>query len=57
LRGRDVRDFVFCTGVLIAPDLVLTAGHCIGGITAVTLGWTDADELPAETIPVVSEQA
>lgn len=28
---------VGCTGTLIAPDLVLTAGHCAGGITGVRL--------------------
>ena len=28
--GRvDIADQGFCTGVLIAPDLVLTAGHCV----------------------------
>ncbi len=30
-----------CTGVLIAPDLVLTAGHCAGGITHVLLDTID----------------
>ncbi|MFT5682372.1 MAG: secreted trypsin-like serine protease [Myxococcota bacterium] len=33
--------YVGCTGVLIAPDLVLTAGHCYGGISHVLLGSTD----------------
>jgi len=28
---------VDCTGVLVAPNVVLTAGHCMGGITAVVL--------------------
>lgn len=32
---------VDCSGVLIAPNAVLTAGHCAGGITAVTLDATD----------------
>jgi len=32
---------VGCTGVLVAPDVVLTAGHCIGGITDVHLGTND----------------
>ena len=29
---------VECTGVLVAPNVVLTAGHCVGGITHVILG-------------------
>jgi hypothetical protein len=33
--------YIGCTGVLIAPDLVLTAGHCYGGISHVLLGSTD----------------
>ena len=32
---------VGCTGVLIAPQAVLSAGHCVGGITAVTLDTND----------------
>ncbi|HTM19298.1 MAG TPA: trypsin-like serine protease [Kofleriaceae bacterium] len=45
---------VDCSGVLIAPDLVLTAGHCAGGITAVVLNTTDLSQ-PVETIPVAQE--
>jgi uncharacterized protein (TIGR03382 family) len=30
-----------CTGVLIAPDVVMTAGHCMGGITRVRVGTND----------------
>ena len=44
-----------CTGTLIAPDLVLTAGHCIGGITAVKLGVNDWSSDGGETIAVVQE--
>ena len=32
---------VSCTGVLVAPNVVLTAGHCVGGITHVILGTND----------------
>ena len=32
---------VSCTGVLVAPNGVLTAGHCVGGITHVILGTND----------------
>jgi protease YdgD len=31
IRKRIWYDFGFCTGTLIAPDVVLTAGHCAGG--------------------------
>jgi MYXO-CTERM domain-containing protein len=30
-----------CTGTLIAPDVVLTAGHCVGGMTTVIANTTD----------------
>ncbi|MEZ4318963.1 MAG: trypsin-like serine protease [Myxococcota bacterium] len=30
--------YVGCTGTLIAPDVVLTAGHCAGGISHVVIG-------------------
>ncbi len=33
--------FVGCTGTLIAPDVVLTAGHCTGGITHAVVGTND----------------
>lgn len=33
--------YVGCTGTLIAPDLVITAGHCAGGITHVVVGTND----------------
>lgn len=32
---------VGCTGTLIAPDVVLTAGHCVGGITHAVVGTND----------------
>ncbi len=35
---------VECTGTLIAPDLVITAGHCLGGITHVLLDTNDYTE-------------
>jgi secreted trypsin-like serine protease len=38
-NGRDE----WCTGVLVAPRVVLTAGHCIRGATHVSFG-TDAQE-------------
>ncbi|MFT5679462.1 MAG: secreted trypsin-like serine protease [Myxococcota bacterium] len=43
---QDTAGIVFgnsvdCTGVLVAPNVVLTAGHCAGGITAVVLATND----------------
>ncbi len=35
---------VECTGVLVASNVVLTAGHCAGGITAVKVGTNDYRE-------------
>ena len=32
---------VGCTGTLIAPDVVITAGHCIGGVAGVLLDTND----------------
>lgn len=32
---------VLCTGVLVRPDLVLTAAHCVAGAEAVVLGAAD----------------
>ena len=46
---------VYCTGVLIAPDVVLTAGHCAGGISTVILGTTDYTSGDAEVINVARE--
>ncbi len=48
--GREV----FCTGTLIAPDVVLTAGHCVLGthLKEVILGTNDYDE-PGEVIDIV----
>ena len=43
-----------CTGVLIAPDLVLTAGHCVSGptVSRVKIGVQDSRE-DGEEINVV----
>lgn len=48
---------VGCTGTLIAPNVVLTAGHCIGGISAVVLNTTDYRNGDAEVINVISQTA
>lgn len=38
--GYLVREgFTSCTGVLIEPDLVLTAGHCVAGHQEIDFGW------------------
>lgn len=54
--GVVSRGQVVCTGTLIAPNVVLTAGHCIGGIEAVVLGVNDLrNEGEGETIAVSQE--
>jgi hypothetical protein len=45
--------YVGCTGTLVAPDLVMTAGHCVGGITDVVIGTTDWANDEAEEIIAV----
>jgi endonuclease G len=46
--------FAFCSGTLIAPDVVLSAGHCAEGeqVASVLLGATESDG-PGEEIAVV----
>lgn len=39
-QGTSAYDVV-CTGVLVAPDVVLTAGHCVGGLKQVKLKTND----------------
>ena len=46
-------DSVSCTGVLVAPNVVLTAGHCAGNLTRVTLGTNDHTS-GGETIDVAA---
>jgi MYXO-CTERM domain-containing protein len=46
-----------CTGTLIAPNVVLTAGHCIGGVSSVRLGVNDYQAQGGELIPVTEEIA
>lgn len=48
-------DIPGCTGTLIAPDLVLTAGHCIGGVSRVKLGEVDITSPAGEEIVVARE--
>jgi len=48
--GNDVG----CTGTLIAPNIVLTASHCIGGITKVKLATTNYNQ-GGEEIRVVQQ--
>ncbi len=43
-----------CTGVLIAPNVALTAGHCIGGISRIMVGSNDLNS-GGELIDVIRE--
>jgi uncharacterized protein (TIGR03382 family) len=53
VAGIIFRDgYVECTGVLVAPDVVLTAGHCAEGIRSVLLGSSDWNSDEGETIGV-----
>jgi len=49
------RNAIGCTGVLIAPNLALTAGHCAGGITSIKVGAVDHTDPDAEEIDVRRE--
>ncbi len=43
-----------CTGTLIAPTVVLTAGHCAGGITSVLIGTSSlARQAEGDMVPVM----
>ena len=46
---------VDCTGTLIGPNAVLTAGHCAGGITSVRVGEVDFSTGGGELISVQTE--
>jgi S1-C subfamily serine protease len=43
-----------CTGVVLAPDIVLTAGHCIAGSTDIRVHWREANGEPALAQPAGS---
>lgn len=53
--------YVGCTGTLIGPKLVMTAAHCLGGVTSVMIGaknWAlDYNDDHVELIPVVRQAA
>ena len=43
---RGARGAGFCTGVVIAPDVVLTAAHCVGGAADTRVHFRDGDARP-----------
>jgi endonuclease G len=45
----------FCTGVLVAPDVVLTAGHCNSAATHVSVGLVDLGAVEGRTRVVAKE--
>lgn len=40
-----------CSGVVLAPDVVLTAAHCVAGGTDVRVHYRDADRPPVLIVP------
>lgn len=48
----NVNDEFACTGTLVAPDLVLTAGHCGLGMETVGIGSTDLRDSVGETYAI-----
>ena len=47
---------VFCTGVLVAPRVVVTAGHCVGGVEQVHFGQNPTGE-DGSTIEVAYQES
>jgi S1-C subfamily serine protease len=43
-----------CSGVVVAPDVVLTAGHCVAGASELRVHWRQADGEPALVQPAAS---
>lgn len=46
-----------CTGTLIAPDVVLTAGHCVGGMTTVIANTLDYNTQTGQRATIKSHTA
>jgi len=46
-----------CTGVLVAPDVVLTAGHCASGLSHVVVGRTDLTADDGEVVDIAEVTA
>ena len=57
IEGQLIRSSFYCTGSIIAPDLILTAGHCLGGAgnARLTVYFRTRVDGPGEKIAVVDQ--
>ena len=58
ITGQIVRATFSCTGVILAEDIILTAGHCLGGggWAKLTVHFGPQGKNPVASIPVVGQK-